>query len=263
MSAASSRHGNAAPRAATQTASALGLPISSAIALVLHALLIFAIDWPRFASQPATSIDLTLGIVGNPPATPPAPVPVPVPTIDAPPPAPTVDQPRQPAAAAAPTNNEAKVASHETLPAKPSPLQGQRVDDLVRAIADTADSATPTTAHRVFRLNEDAPKRADFAYYLRSWQRKVERIGQLNYPRQARAEGITGSLRLRVAIAADGALQDVRVLETSGHELLDEAALRIVRLAAPYAPFSPAMRETTDTLEIERTWRFLNSRISS
>ena len=115
----------------------------------------------------------------------------------------------------------------------------------------------------MFRLNEDAPKRADFAYYLRSWQRKVERIGQLNYPRQARAEGITGSLRLRVAIAADGALQDVRVLETSGHELLDQAALRIVRLAAPYAPFSPAMRETTDTLEIERTWRFLNSRISS
>lgn len=258
MSAASPRHGNAGP----QTASALGLPISLAIALVLHALLIFAIDWPRFASQPATSIDLTLGIVGNPPATPPAPVPVLVPTIDAPPPAPTTDQP-PPTAAAAPTNNEAKVASHETLPAKPSPLQGQRVDDLVRAIADAADSATPTTAPRVFRLNEDAPKRADFAYYLRSWQRKVERIGQLNYPRQARAEGITGSLRLRVAIAADGALQDVRVLETSGHELLDEAALRIVRLAAPYAPFSPAMRETTDTLEIERTWRFLNSRISS
>lgn len=259
MSAAPPRHGNAGP----QTASALGLPISLAIALMLHALLIFAIDWPRFTPQPAYSIDLTLGNAGNVSAEPvPAAVPVPVPAIDAPLPEPTADQPSSPTTASASTN-QANIAIPETAPAVPSPLHGQRVDDLVRAIADTAANATPTTSPRVFRLNEDAPKRADFAYYLRSWQRKVERIGELNYPRQARAEGITGSLRLRVAIAADGALQDVRVLETSGHELLDQAALRIVRLAAPYAPFSPAMRETTDTLEIERTWRFLNSRISS
>lgn len=253
MRVASSRHANA---------SALGLPISFAIALALHALLIFAIDWPRFTPQPAYSIDLTLANVGNVPE-PPSPAATPAPVNERTQSVPTEHQPPPPAAASAPTNDQANLASHETVPAVPSPLRGQRVDDLVRAIADTAASATPAMAPRVFRLNEDAPKRADFAYYLRSWQRKVERIGQLNYPRQARAEGITGSLRLRVAIAADGALQDVRVLETSGHELLDQAALRIVRLAAPYAPFSPAMRETTDTLEIERTWRFLNSRISS
>ena len=66
-----------------------------------------------------------------------------------------------------------------------------------------------------------------------------------------------------MAIAPDGALDEVRVLETSGHKLLDDAALRIVRLAAPYAPFPPAMKATTDILEIERTWRFLDSRLSS
>ena len=91
----------------------------------------------------------------------------------------------------------------------------------------------------------------------------MERVGQLNYPREARAQGIVGSLRLLVTITPDGALDNVRVLETSGHPLLDDAALRIVRLAAPYAPFPPTMRATTDVLEIERTWRFLNSRLSS
>ena len=103
----------------------------------------------------------------------------------------------------------------------------------------------------------------EFAYYLEAWRRKVERIGNLNYPSEARARSLNGSLRLLVTITADGALRDVRVLETSGHRVLDEAALHIVRLAAPYAPFSPKMRATTDLLEIERTWHFRNSRYSS
>lgn len=149
-----------------------------------------------------------------------------------------------------------------------SPFAGRDVADLARAVAANATPAVERTvqgpASRVRRLGGAAPPLgADFAYYLESWRRKVERIGQLNYPREARAEGIVGSLRLLVTITPDGALDGVRVLETSGHALLDDAALRIVRLAAPYAPFSPAMRATTDLLEIERTWRFLNSRLSS
>lgn len=148
-----------------------------------------------------------------------------------------------------------------------SPFAGASVRDLAFAIAANAAS---DSAHsiakpglRVRRLGNVAPPSPDFAYYLNSWRRKVERIGQINYPQQARAEGIGGSLRLLVVIAPDGALSDVRVLQTSGHKLLDDAALRIVRLAAPYAPFPPAMKATTDILEIERTWRFLDSRLSS
>ena len=148
-----------------------------------------------------------------------------------------------------------------------SPFAGASVRDLAFAIAANAasDSAYSTAKPglRVRRLGNVAPPSPDFAYYLNSWRRKVERIGQLNYPQQARAEGIGGSLRLLVVIAPDGALNDVRVLQTSGHKLLDDAALRIVRLAAPYAPFPPAMKATTDILEIERTWRFLDSRLSS
>lgn len=148
-----------------------------------------------------------------------------------------------------------------------SPFAGTTVRDLAHAIAANAASDTAHSSARpglrVRRLGNVAPPSPDFAYYLNSWRRKVERIGQLNYPQQARTEGIGGSLRLLVVIAPDGALNDVRVLQTSGHKLLDDAALRIVRLAAPYAPFPPAMKATTDILEIERTWRFLDSRLSS
>ena len=178
---------------------------------------------------------------------------------------PSEEKPQAPVAETTPDNShQADFPSADTAsPTPPPPLVGRSLDDLVRAVAESTLTNESLTAERVFRLGETIPVRTDFAYYLESWRRKVERIGKLNYPRQARAERITGSLRLRVTIDAEGVLRDVRVVHSSGHRLLDDAALRIVRLAAPYAPFSPAMRETTDVLEIERTWRFLNSGISS
>lgn len=84
----------------------------------------------------------------------------------------------------------------------------------------------------------------------------MERVGKLNYPAEARRRDITGSLRLLVVIDADGALADVRLVESSGQAILDDAALRIVRLAAPFAPFPPSIRALADTVEIERVWRF-------
>lgn len=250
--------------ATAQAANIARLLISLAIALTLHALLLFVVDWPRFTPRQASSIDLTLAGAASKQESVSRPRPATAQPTNETTAGTPVDQSQQRTAASAPVSSAPTGASiDEAAPAAPSPLRGQRIEDLVRAVANAAGGEPTAAAARVVRLHEQAPRRTDFAYYLRSWQRKVERIGQLNYPRQARAEGITGSLRLHVAIAADGALQDVRVLETSGHELLDQAALRIVRLAAPYAPFSPTMRETTDTLKIERTWRFLNSRFSS
>ncbi len=150
---------------------------------------------------------------------------------------------------------------------KPKPLAAPARDKLVgksalalaRAVADAAGADARASAG----FGNAAPLGADFAYYLDAWRRKVERIGQLNYPAEAKAKGLAGTLRLRVSIAADGALNDVRVVEGSGHAVLDAAALRIVRLAAPYAPFSPTMRAATEVLEIERTWQFRNSRLSA
>lgn len=97
-----------------------------------------------------------------------------------------------------------------------------------------------------------------FAQYAEDWRQKVERIGTLNYPEAARGR-IYGTLVLTVAIRADGTVERIEVDRSSGHEVLDRAAVDIVRLAAPYAPFPPDIRADTDIIEITRTWSFTKS----
>ncbi|UAW98238.1 energy transducer TonB [Halopseudomonas nanhaiensis] len=116
---------------------------------------------------------------------------------------------------------------------------------------------------RVHRLNAASTMQDKGAYYKDAWRRKVERVGNQNYPAEARDQRIYGSLRMLVAINRDGTLREVRILESSGHTVLDNAALRIVRLAAPYAPFTGDLIDV-DVLEIIRTWRFeRGDRVSS
>jgi len=94
-----------------------------------------------------------------------------------------------------------------------------------------------------------------FAQYVEEWRLKVERIGNLNYPDGARGR-IYGSLVLTVSIKADGSLEAVEVRRSSGHQILDRAAERIVKMAAPYAGFPANIRRDTDILVITRTWTF-------
>lgn len=251
------------------TKARLRLAASVAVAVALHLALFFGVALPGLPAAPAV-IEVALATAPSLAASPQAETTDAISEPERPEPASSPESPvgAEPAAESKPPPTAEAVA--EAAPSTPPVdlLAGRGIADLARAVAASAMSeakpAGQNSASRVRRLGGAAPPLgADFAYYLQSWRRKVERIGQLNYPREARAEGIVGSLRLLVTIAPDGALNEVRVLETSGHPLLDDAALRIVRLAAPYAPFSPAMRATTDLLEIERTWRFLNSRLSS
>ena len=95
-----------------------------------------------------------------------------------------------------------------------------------------------------------------FAQYVEDWRAKVERVGNLNYPQAARQKKIFGSLQLTVAIRADGSVESVEVSRSSKKTLLDAAAVRIVKLAAPYAPLPPDIRRDTDVLSITRTWTF-------
>lgn len=94
-----------------------------------------------------------------------------------------------------------------------------------------------------------------FAQYVEDWRQKVERVGNLNYPQAAKGR-LYGNLVLTVAIRNDGSLERVELNRGSGHQLLDEAAQRIVKLAAPYAAFPDAIRRDTDIIEITRTWSF-------
>ena len=94
-----------------------------------------------------------------------------------------------------------------------------------------------------------------FAQYEEDWRLKVERIGTVNYPPEARGK-IYGNLRLTVTIRPDGSVDSVALDRSSGLKVLDKAAFKIVRMASPFAPFPPDIRKDTDLLVITRTWFF-------
>jgi len=97
----------------------------------------------------------------------------------------------------------------------------------------------------------------EFAAYMQSWVSKVERIGNLNYPEDARRQSLSGNVVVTVAIRRDGSIDRVEVVQSSGHRVLDDAALRIVDLASPYQPLPTDIAQNVDVLHITRTWQFL------
>lgn len=99
-------------------------------------------------------------------------------------------------------------------------------------------------------------KKYRFASYMDAWRTKVERIGNLNYPQLVTRNKITGSLLLDVAINPDGSIHSARITRSSGYRELDQAALRIVNMAAPFPPLTKDILKDTDVLHIPRVWRF-------
>jgi periplasmic protein TonB len=103
------------------------------------------------------------------------------------------------------------------------------------------------------------PAELRFARYGEEFTARIEMIGNLNYPEEARRQRLYGTLVLTVAVLPDGSVDAIRLNRSSGFPQLDEAAIRIVRMAAPFAPFPPDIAKDTDILEITRTWRFTSS----
>jgi periplasmic protein TonB len=95
-----------------------------------------------------------------------------------------------------------------------------------------------------------------YAQYVDEWRQKIERIGTRNFPDEAKRQGIFGSLLLTVSIRADGTVEKVDIERSSGYEVLDRAARRVVQLAGPFSPFPPAIRKEYDILSITRSWSF-------
>lgn len=98
-----------------------------------------------------------------------------------------------------------------------------------------------------------------YAEYVDSWRQKIEKVGTANFPDEARRNRVYGSLLLTVSIRADGTVEKVEIERSSGHRVLDTAALHIVDLAGPYAPFPRAVRAEYDVLSITRNWTFTRS----
>lgn len=104
-------------------------------------------------------------------------------------------------------------------------------------------------------------RESQIAPYLHRWKYKVERIGTLNFPDQARRQKLSGSPTLEVAIRADGSLAAIVVRSSSGEKLLDQAALGILRLAAPFEPFPAEIRREYDVLRFVYEWQFIGGAV--
>jgi protein TonB len=100
-------------------------------------------------------------------------------------------------------------------------------------------------------------RESDVAVYLDSWRRKVERVGTVNFPDVARRRKLSGTPVIEVTISADGRLLQTLVRRSSGHAEIDEAAMRILKLAAPYDRFPSALSAKHDEIRIAYEWQFL------
>jgi len=145
----------------------------------------------------------------------------------------------------------------QSVPQQPDLPSGA---DLFREGLGSAEQFIPqaTLAPGELRKKYISASTTDWLYasYMNAWTQKVERIGNMNYPEQALRRNMRGDLVLSVGIRADGSLESIEVLRDSGYPVLDEAAIRIVELSAPFAVLPEQIASEVDILYITRTWRF-------
>jgi len=154
----------------------------------------------------------------------------------------------------APTARETPKTEPARLPDGAQPVP----EDLAMArLAAEIDASTRLYARRPSRKFVSASTREyAWAAYLRAWVDRVERVGNLNYPDEARRRRLAGTVVINVGIRRDGSVESATIVRSSGLPLLDDAALRIARLAEPYPPL-PRTREDPDILNVVRTWEFM------
>lgn len=140
-----------------------------------------------------------------------------------------------------------------TLTAAELVQRSMEIANLAAEINESLESYSKNPRHRYISSNT---REYRDAAYLDAWRNKVEQIGNLNYPEEARRRNLSGSLILHVALRPDGTPIAIDIRRSSGSKILDDAAKRIVQLAAPFAPFPDDMRKDTDVLHITRTWQF-------
>lgn len=129
-------------------------------------------------------------------------------------------------------------------------------------IATSIDKSLVLRGHIVHEV-EVAPdtRESRIAPYLDSWKRKVERLGTAKYAMVARQHDLQGNPVLEVVIRADGSIEQILVRKSSGHKELDQAALGILQLAAPFDAFPPSLRADFDQLRFAYEWQFVGDKL--
>ncbi len=139
---------------------------------------------------------------------------------------------------------------------KPSPVEIQRRMEMARLAAEVNEQEQLYAKRPKVKYLSANTREYAYAAYMRAWVARVSRIGNLNYPDQARKRDLHGDLILTVVLRRDGSVKSAEVIQSSGHPLLDDAALRIVHLSAPFPPI-PHKAGNYDEFNITRTWQFL------
>lgn len=129
----------------------------------------------------------------------------------------------------------------------------KQIAQLGAKIRHTKQSSEQT---KIKFVNSVSTHRYIAAQYMKDWEEKVERTGNLNYPEVARKKKFSGSLTMDVGINANGTIYSIRITKSSGNKALDDAAKRIVRLSSPFAALPGELLKELDVLVIPRVWKF-------
>lgn len=187
----------------------------------------------------------------------------------APPPAPPQESAPAPTQVLTADRSREKVQARE----KPKPEQQSKATSAAELINRSMEMLTLNQQiNQTLQAYSSTPKSKfisartkeyKYASYMRDWVAKVERVGELNYPDEARRQNLSGKLIVQVAVYPDGSVREITIRKPSGYKLLDDAAVRIVKLAAPFAPFPDDIQRETDVLYITRTWVFTSGNLKS
>ena len=143
---------------------------------------------------------------------------------------------------------------------KDSKLNSKSIDTskILSQIKNMDFSSKMNNPERQKRVRSISANTKDYIYklYFDAWKQKVEKIGAMNYPREAAELGMFGSLRLTVSLNSDGTIKNLFINKSSGHKELDLAALNIVKLGEPYARFPAEILKNVDVINISRRWKF-------
>ncbi|MEZ5593236.1 MAG: TonB family protein [Gammaproteobacteria bacterium] len=146
-----------------------------------------------------------------------------------------------------------------TAPGAPQQTERQteQQTDQANRLARSPGASRPSRRSKTIAADD---KTTLEGFYAEKWRLQIQSLGNQYMPPEAKAQGLTGQLTLDVAVRSDGTLLSITLLRSSGSVLLDNAARRIVMLAAPFEPFPESLRQRYDILHIVRTWEFDKSR---
>lgn len=139
--------------------------------------------------------------------------------------------------------------SQEEIPVEPEPVSRPQPEPIAPALAQTqpAENLRPAAA-------QAQPVRTETlsTVYLQNVYQRIQRAKR--YPRFARDRGMEGRTHLEFVLSRDGKLLESRVVNSSGHSLLDQEALLTLRRAAPFPKLPDTMRAANVVMNVVITF---------